>query len=68
MATRALRTTNDTDVPIGKAELILRGDGGDISLLVANESLSVTSAHRAGGERVTELHVREHAEAFYSRR
>ena len=33
--------------------------------LVADENLSVTYASRAAGERVTGLHVHQHAEAFY---
>ena len=56
MATRALRSNE---------EPILRGDSRVISLLVANESLSLTSAGGPAGERVTESHVHRHAEAFY---
>ena len=65
MATDTLPTTNEAYVPIGKGEPILRNDGREISLLVANENLSLTYAGRAAGERVTDLHVHQHAEAFY---
>ncbi len=65
MATRSLPTTNAAYVPIGKQEPILRSDSREISLLVANESLSVTYATRPARERVTEPHVHQHAEAFY---
>jgi mannose-6-phosphate isomerase-like protein (cupin superfamily) len=47
------------------AEPILRGDGSEISLLVADENLSLTYAGRRGGERVAGPHVHQHAEAFY---
>ena len=46
-------------------EPILQGDGREISLLVAGESLSLTCASRPGGERVTDPHVHKHTEAFY---
>jgi quercetin dioxygenase-like cupin family protein len=46
-------------------EPILRGDGREISLLVVAESLSLTYARSAAGERVTGPHVHQHAEAFY---
>jgi len=46
-------------------ETILRSDGREISLLVADENLSLTYASRPPGERVTDPHVHEHAEAFY---
>ena len=46
-------------------EPILQGDGREISLLVAAESLSLTYARSAAGERVTGPHVHQHAEAFY---
>ena len=52
-------------VPIGAGEPILRSDEREISLLVADESLSLTYAGRPGGECVTSLHVHQHAEAFY---
>jgi quercetin dioxygenase-like cupin family protein len=65
MATRTLATTSGTYVPVDKQEPILRGDGSEISLLVATESLSLTYASRAAGERVTGPHVHRHAEAFY---
>jgi quercetin dioxygenase-like cupin family protein len=63
----ATRTFPAADVPTEKPERILdNGDrGGEISLLVANEGLSLTQAGRAAGERVTDPHVHEHAEAFY---
>jgi len=41
------------------------GAGHEIRLLVADENLSVTYAARAAGERVTSLHIHQHAEAFY---
>lgn len=37
----------------------------EISILVAHESVSLTSASRAAGERVTEPHAHRHTEAFY---
>jgi quercetin dioxygenase-like cupin family protein len=46
-------------------EPILRSNDREISLLVANENLSLTYASRGAGERVTEPHVHQHAEAFY---
>jgi len=46
-------------------EPILRRDGREISLLVADENLSLTYASRAAGERVTDPHVHGHTEAFY---
>ena len=46
-------------------ETILRSDSSEISLLVADENLSLIYASRLGGERVAGLHVHEHAEAFY---
>ena len=58
-------TTDEAFVPIGLAEPILRSDGNVISLLVANENLSLTYASRPAGERVTESHVHRHTEAFY---
>jgi quercetin dioxygenase-like cupin family protein len=65
MATRTLPTTSEAYVPIGKQEPILRSDSSEISLLVADEDLSLTYASRAAGERVTDPHVHQHAEAFY---
>lgn len=65
MATRPLPSTNDAYVPIGKQESILCGAKSEISLLVADESLSLTYASRATGERVTDPHVHQHSEAFY---
>ena len=65
MATKTLATTNGAYVPIGKQEPILRSDSREISLLVANENLSLTYASRAAGERVTDPHVHQHTEAFY---
>ena len=50
---------------IGKREPILRSDGSEISLLVADKTLSLTSASRAAGERVTDPHLHRHTEAFY---
>jgi quercetin dioxygenase-like cupin family protein len=46
-------------------EPIFRSDSNEISLLVANENLSLTYASRPGGERVTGPHLDQHAEAFY---
>lgn len=37
----------------------------ELSLLVADEELSLTYAARAGGERVAGPHVHRHTEAFY---
>ena len=65
MATRTLPTTNEAYVPIGMQEPILRSDSREISLLVADENLSLTYASRAAGERVTDPHVHRHTEAFY---
>ena len=65
MATRTLPTTNEAYVPIGIQEPILRSDSREISLLVADENLSLTYASRAAGERVTDPHVHQHTEAFY---
>ena len=65
MATKTLATTNGAYLPIGKQEPILRSDSREISLLVANERLSLTYASRAAGERVTDPHVHQHTEAFY---
>ena len=65
MATSTLPTTNKAYVPIGKREPILHSDSREISLLVANENLSLTYARRAAGERVTDLHLHRHTEAFY---
>jgi quercetin dioxygenase-like cupin family protein len=49
----------------GTREAILRGDDSEITLLVANESVSLTYAGHGAGERVTGRHVHQHAEAFY---
>jgi len=65
MATRTLPTTNEAYVPIRKQEPILRSDSREISLVVANENLSLTYAGRPAGERVTDPHVHQHTEAFY---
>lgn len=65
MATRTLPATNEAYVPIGMEEPILLSDSREISLLVANENLSLAYATRPAGERVTDPHVHEHAEAFY---
>ena len=62
MATKTRPATEGAYVPTGE---ILRSDGREISLLVANENLSLTYAGRPGGERVTDPHVHRHAEAFY---
>jgi quercetin dioxygenase-like cupin family protein len=64
MATRTLPTTA-AYVPLGKEERILRSDSREISLLVADENLSLTHARRAAGERVTDPHVHQHTEVFY---
>lgn len=65
MATKPLPTSNGAFVPIGRQEPILRRDSREISLLVADENLSLTYASRAAGERVTDPHVHRHTEAFY---
>jgi cupin domain len=65
MATGSLATTDGSYVPIDKQEPILRADSREISLLVADENLSLTYASRAAGERVTDPHVHQHTEAFY---
>jgi mannose-6-phosphate isomerase-like protein (cupin superfamily) len=65
MATRSLPTTNETYVSIHRQEPILRSDNREISLLLANEDLSLTFASRPAGERVTEPHTHQHVEAFY---
>ena len=65
MATSTLLKANGAYVPSGKQEPILRSDSSEISLLVADEVLSLTYASRPGGERVTDRHVHQHAEAFY---
>ena len=41
------------------------GDRREVSVLVESESLSLTYGSRPGGERVTNRHVHQHAEAFY---
>ena len=64
MATRP-RATAGEYVPVGVEEPILRRGTSEISLLVAGESLSLTYATRAAGERVTGAHVHRHTEAFY---
>jgi quercetin dioxygenase-like cupin family protein len=46
-------------------EPILRSDSREISLLVADENLSLTYASRAAGEPVTDPHIHQHTEAFY---
>ena len=53
------------NVPIGVEEPILRGDSREISLLVADEDISLTYAGRPADERVTGPHTHQHAEAFY---
>ena len=65
MATRTHTTTNESFVPTGKRESILLRDSREISLLVADENLSLTYASRAAGERVTDPHIHQHTEAFY---
>ena len=65
MAAKPLPTSDDAHVPIGMQEPILRSDSREISLLVADASLSLTHATRAAGERVTDPHVHRHTEAFY---
>lgn len=57
METRALS--------VSEREPILHGDNREISILVADENLSLTYAGRPPGERVTDLHVHQHTEAFY---
>ncbi|MGH3002678.1 MAG: cupin domain-containing protein [Gaiellaceae bacterium] len=57
--------TREADAAIGVQEKILRSGSREISLLVANEGLSLTCASRPAGERVTDPHIHQHAEAFY---
>lgn len=49
---------------IGTPEPILGGDGRELGLFVADESLSLTVACRPAGERVTDPHVHRHTGAF----
>ena len=65
MATEPVPTTDGACVPIGVQEPILRRDSREVSLLVADENLSLTYASRAAGERVTDPHLHQHTEAFY---
>ena len=65
MATRARPTADEPYVAIGKREPILRSGAREISLLVADDNLSLTYAGRAGGEGVADPHVHRHSEAFY---
>jgi quercetin dioxygenase-like cupin family protein len=58
-------TANEAYVPVGMQEPILRHDRREISLIVANENLSLTYASRPAGERVTHAHTHQHTEAFY---
>ena len=41
------------------------GDSRKGSILAESENLSLTYATRPGGERVTDSHIHQHAEAFY---
>lgn len=50
---------------LSPSEPILRSHSREISLLVADETLSLTYASRAAGERVTDPHIHQHTEAFY---
>ncbi len=62
MATRA----DGAYVPVGGREPILRGDSRAVSLLLATESLAVTEARYAPGERVAGPHIHHrHTDAFY---
>lgn len=50
---------------VARQESILHRDTLEISLLVAQENISLAYASRAAGERVTDSHVHQHSEAFY---
>jgi mannose-6-phosphate isomerase-like protein (cupin superfamily) len=53
-------------VPISEQEVILRNESREISLLVADEHLSLTYGSCAAGERVAGPHIhRQHTDAFY---
>jgi mannose-6-phosphate isomerase-like protein (cupin superfamily) len=53
-------------VPILDAEPVLRGESGEISILVARDDLTITCARLPAGEQVARPHVhREHTDAFY---
>jgi quercetin dioxygenase-like cupin family protein len=65
MAAKTVPTTNEAHIPIGEQEPILRSDSREISLLVADENLSLTDASSPPGERVTDPHIHQHTEAFY---
>ena len=65
MATEPLLRTGSAYVPVDEQEAILRSDSSVIRLVFADESVSLTYACRAAGERVTDLHVHRHTEAFY---
>jgi mannose-6-phosphate isomerase-like protein (cupin superfamily) len=66
MATNAAPTHRGTYVPISEQELILRDEKREISLLLANEDLSLTYGSCAAGERVAGPHIHnQHTDAFY---
>ena len=66
MATNAAPPHRGTYVQISEQELILRNEKRAISLLLANEDLSLTSGSCAAGERVAGPHVHhQHTDAFY---
>ena len=66
MATNATPTHRGTHIPISEQELILRNEKREISLLLANEDLSLTYGSCAAGERVAGPHVHnQHTDAFY---
>ena len=53
-------------VPSTDGEKILRGEGREISILVASEAVTITHARCAAGEQVAGPHVHhEHTDAFY---
>lgn len=53
-------------VPITDGEVILRSEQREISILVANDEVTITQAQYAPGEQVAGPHVHhEHTDAFY---
>jgi mannose-6-phosphate isomerase-like protein (cupin superfamily) len=66
MATNATPPHQGAYVPISEQELILRNESREISLLLANEDLSLTYGSCAAGERVAGPHIHNHhTDAFY---
>lgn len=66
MATNTTPTHSGTYVPISEQELILRDEKREISLLLANDDLSLTYGSCVAGERVAGPHIHNHhTDAFY---